>query len=104
MSKWESSLQTAFSTLQSIISLSIVPALERIILILDELLSWAAKEAESDLSIDGETIQRAIDVAKAYALLSEHLRQEAELEEAVSAEWCKWLRFGESCCAFMKLT
>lgn len=95
MSKWESSLQTAFSTLQSIISLSIVPALERIILVLDELLSWAGEEAESDLNIDSDATQRAIDVAKAFALLSEHLRQEAELEEAASAEWCKWLRFGE---------
>lgn len=88
-------MQTAFSTLQSIISLSIVPALERIILVLDELLSWAGEESESDLNVDGETIRRAVDVSKAFALLSEHLRQEAELEEAASAEWCKWLRFGK---------
>lgn len=95
MSKWESGLQTAFSTLQSIVSLSIVPALERIILILEELRTWAGETSESDLNIDGEAVQRAIDVAKAFALLSEHLRQEAELEEAASEEWCKWLRFGE---------
>lgn len=95
VSKWESSLQTAFSTLQSIMTLSIVPALERIILILDELRSWADDTSESDLVLDSGTVQRAIDVAKAFALLSDHLRQEAELEEAASAEWCKWLRFGE---------
>lgn len=97
-------MQTAFSTLQSIISLSIVPALERIILVLDELLTWAGEDSESDLDIDSEATQRAVDVAKAFALLSEHLRQEAELEEAASAEWCKWLRFGKLLCCRIELT
>ncbi|KAL1412364.1 hypothetical protein Q8F55_000108 [Vanrija albida] len=96
VAKWESTLETAFSTIKKVITESISPALERIMLVLDEMAGWSSDLAESDLVLDPKGIQAAKDICRGFALLVEDMRQAAELEEATSAEWSKWLRYGAS--------
>lgn len=94
IAKWEATLDTAFATLQKVVSQSISPALERIILILDELRGWSGDLVDCDLVLDRDGLNRAIEVARGMAVLVETMRQDAETEQAAADEWCRWLRYG----------
>ncbi|WOO81875.1 uncharacterized protein LOC62_04G005390 [Vanrija pseudolonga] len=95
VAKWESTLETAFSTIKKVITESITPALERIMLVLDEMAGWSSDLVESDLVLDPKGIATAKDICRGFSLLVEDMRQASELEEATSAEWSKWLRYAE---------
>jgi len=94
VAKWESTLATAFSTIQKVVHQSITPALERILLILTELEGWASDISELDVVLDPAAVKRAVDIARGMAMLVETMRLDAETEYAAADEWCKWLRYG----------
>jgi hypothetical protein len=94
LTKWESTLATAFSTIQKVIHQSITPAVERILLILTELDSWASDISELDIVLDQVAIKRGVEISKGMAMLVETMRLDAETEYAAADEWCKWLRYG----------
>lgn len=63
-------------------------------LVLDEMAGWSSDLVESDLVLDPKGIATAKDICRGFSLLVEDMRQASELEEATSAEWSKWLRYG----------
>lgn len=108
VAKWDSSVQTGFLTIQKVLAQSVIPALERVLLLLEELNAWAQSVVniwttstdssdllQFDVVLDGESISRALAQAKGLLVLCEDMRQASSLEWETAVEWFKWIRHGE---------
>ncbi|WVF72936.1 hypothetical protein IAT40_007754 [Kwoniella sp. CBS 6097] len=94
IAKWDQMLDTSFRTIQSLISESISPALERIILLLEELKGWSKDSSyKRQLDLDEVAITSAIDLVLGFAKLVERMRRDAEHEMLAAAEFMKWLKY-----------
>lgn len=107
IAKWELSLETSFKTIRKTLAESVCPAIERIILLLEELRGWSSVYVSansiaadvssdfSDLRLGSIEIRHTLDVALGFAKLSERMRQLAEHELYAGTEWFKWLKYGQ---------
>ncbi|WWD19682.1 hypothetical protein CI109_104144 [Kwoniella shandongensis] len=94
IAKWDLALDTSFRTIQKLVSESISPALERIILLLEELRGWARTPQFTDhLNLDEREVQRALDLVCGFAKLAEKMRRNAEHEMLAAAEFMKWVKY-----------
>ncbi|KAK8853269.1 hypothetical protein IAR55_003972 [Kwoniella newhampshirensis] len=94
VAKWDMALETSFRTIQKLVSESISPALERIILLLEDLRGWAkAPQFTQYLKLDEKVIQHALDVLCGFAKLAEQMRRNAEHELLAAAEFMKWVKY-----------
>lgn len=57
--------------------------------------SLIASPEFSHLELDENSIRATLDISLGLAKLVEQMRQLAEEEMYASAEWIKWLKFGE---------
>ncbi|RXK35659.1 hypothetical protein M231_07089 [Tremella mesenterica] len=90
MTKWEMSALTGFKAIGKVISESITPALEYLILLLEELRGWSLLPSSE---IDKTSVIRTLDAASGMTVLMERIRQEAEAEMLASADFIKWLKY-----------
>ncbi|ORY33369.1 anaphase-promoting complex, cyclosome, subunit 4-domain-containing protein [Naematelia encephala] len=90
IAKWEQALDTAYATIRKVISESISPALERIVLLLEEMQGWV--EAAS-LALDKAAIETALSLCAGFATALETMRQDASHEAYCAAEFMKWLKY-----------
>lgn len=99
---------------------SVIPALERVLLLLEELRSWTLESvfltgglwptessgesraevkcsnaSSPTLHLDPLAVEKAMNLALGLTKLSEKMRQEAEFESEASTEWFKWIKYGQ---------
>ncbi|WVR07625.1 hypothetical protein IAU60_004667 [Kwoniella sp. DSM 27419] len=99
IAKWDQTLDTSLRTIQSLLLESISPALERLVLLLEELKGWSRSHSpryQAALSMDQPSIDRAIDLVLGFGQLAERMRRDAEHEMAAAGEFMKWLRYDAS--------
>lgn len=94
VAKWEVTLEASFRTMRKVITDSVSPALERIILVLEELSGWSQSQAESSgLRLSANAIRTLLDNTADFAILLESIRQEANHDLLASLEFIKWLKY-----------
>ncbi|KAK4687139.1 hypothetical protein P7C73_g2981, partial [Tremellales sp. Uapishka_1] len=91
IAKWELTMDSCCRNVQKIISESVAPAVERLVLLVEELRGWA--KASTRLNLDGAKIDRILDISCGLASLVESIRQIAEHESHAATEWIKWLKY-----------
>ncbi|OCF41363.1 hypothetical protein I317_04844 [Kwoniella heveanensis CBS 569] len=97
ITKWDQMLDTSFRTIQRLISQSISPALERLVLLLEEMKGWSRELSyKSQLNFDEAALSSAINRVLGFARLVERMRRDAEHEMLAAAEFMTWLRYDPS--------
>ncbi|KAL7418520.1 hypothetical protein Q5752_006978 [Cryptotrichosporon argae] len=91
VAKWEALLLAAYTTVVKVISESVAPALERVVLLLDELGVWSDRSAK--LSLDTRATRAAMRVARGLLGLVERVRREAIDELKAATQFFEWLKF-----------
>ncbi|WVQ84661.1 hypothetical protein IAT38_006816 [Cryptococcus sp. DSM 104549] len=94
ITKWDSTLDTAFRTIQKLISESISPALERLMLLLEQVTGWTKTPSYCEqLNLDKSVLKQAQDLVGGFAIMAENMRRHAEHEMLAAAEFMDWLRY-----------
>ncbi|WWC91790.1 uncharacterized protein L201_006737 [Kwoniella dendrophila CBS 6074] len=94
ITKWDQTLDTSFRTIQNLIIESVSPALERLILLLEEMRGWSrTPKYQTKLHIHKKDITKAIDLVLGFAKLVDQMRRDAEHEMKAAAEFMKWLKY-----------
>ncbi|WRT70155.1 uncharacterized protein IL334_007149 [Kwoniella shivajii] len=94
ITKWDQTMDTSFRTIQNLINESISPALQRLILLLEEIRGWSrTPKYQTQLHLKEAEIGKAIDTVLGFAKLVERMRRDAEHEMAATAEFMKWLKY-----------
>ncbi|CAK9782409.1 hypothetical protein CC85DRAFT_314014 [Cutaneotrichosporon oleaginosum] len=104
VAKWEATVQEGFITVMKVLAQSVIPALERMLLVLEEMNGWArghhADQAAStlcrfhfDVILDRRELERALSLVRGLLALCEEMRQAAALEWESAVQWFKWLRY-----------
>ncbi|WVW86265.1 hypothetical protein I302_108307 [Kwoniella bestiolae CBS 10118] len=97
ITKWDQMLDTSFRTIQNLIIESISPALERIVLLLEEIRGWSrTPKYQSQLHLNESDITRSIDLVLGFAQLVDRMRRDAEHEMKAASEFMKWLKYDPS--------
>ncbi|BEI94663.1 uncharacterized protein CcaverHIS019_0702440 [Cutaneotrichosporon cavernicola] len=104
VAKWDTTVQEGYITVMTVLTQSVIPALERVLLVLEEMNGWAlghhADQAASilcrfefEVVLDRSEVKRALALVRGLFELCEDMRQAAALEWETSVEWFKWLRY-----------
>ncbi|OCF61367.1 hypothetical protein L486_01015 [Kwoniella mangroviensis CBS 10435] len=94
ITKWDQTLDTSFRTIQNLIIESISPALERLVLLLEEMRGWSrTPKYQTQLQLNENDISKAIDLVLGFAKLVEGMRRDAEHELKAASEFMKWLKY-----------
>lgn len=92
IAKWESTMDSSYRTIQKLISESITPALERILLLLEEIKGWSlTRRYIENLNLGSSSaIQRCMDLVSGLGKLVEGMRVRAKHEWMAASEFMKW--------------
>ncbi|WWC94956.1 hypothetical protein V866_001808 [Kwoniella sp. B9012] len=94
ITKWDQTLDMSFRTIQNLIIESISPALERLVLLLEEMRGWSrTPRYQTQLHLNENDISKAIDLVLGFAKLVEGMRRDAEHELKAASEFMKWLKY-----------
>lgn len=94
LSKWESSTAEVLGRLKNALWMDVAPALERVILLLDELRAWQRWPAKfGAYDFDLAALDRAVALAKQVIKVSAVLERLTSEEEKCFAEFSGWLRY-----------
>ncbi|WVQ74239.1 hypothetical protein IAR50_003835 [Cryptococcus sp. DSM 104548] len=95
ITKWDTTMDTSFQTIQKLVSESISPSLERILLLLEEIQGWSLTpryQKHLDLK-DTAAIKRSMNLVSGLAKLVDGIRFNAKHEQLAAADFMKWLRY-----------
>ncbi|OXG13990.1 hypothetical protein C366_04983 [Cryptococcus neoformans Tu401-1] len=98
IAKWDSTMDSSYRTIQKLISESITPALERILLLLEEIKGWSlTRRYIENLNLGSlSAIQRCMDLVSGLGKLVEGMRVHAKHELMAASEFIKWLKYEAS--------
>ena len=90
ISKWELALESSLKTILKLISESIQPAMEKIVLLLEQL-----GQFDSAFGHDRNQLSTAMALARRLFAVVEEIRGEARHQSQAALEWFRWLKYGE---------
>ncbi|KAI5476372.1 anaphase-promoting complex component Cut20/Apc4 [Pseudohyphozyma bogoriensis] len=94
LTKWEGATSTALERLRMVTFMSIAPAIEHVVLLLDELRAWAAwPEKFAPFQLDVEWINSTIEVAKEIIRKCAVLERLVMEEEKCFTAFSAWVRY-----------
>nr|XP_018260797.1 uncharacterized protein I303_06513 [Kwoniella dejecticola CBS 10117]OBR82955.1 hypothetical protein I303_06513 [Kwoniella dejecticola CBS 10117] len=98
VTKWDQTLDSSYRTIQNLIIESISPAVERLVLLLEEMRGWSRTSVgyQAQLNLQEQEISSAIDLVLGFGKLMEKMRRDAEHEMKAAAEFMKWLKYDTS--------
>ncbi|KAL7415568.1 anaphase-promoting complex, cyclosome, subunit 4-domain-containing protein [Mrakia frigida] len=92
--KWEATVTTALTTIRQACYQTLLPAFERIILLLNEMRGWSLWRSKyGSLALQSAELQRAINLTRYAAFRVRELEREAAEEGRRFTEFAKWLRY-----------
>ncbi|KIR81389.1 hypothetical protein I306_01624 [Cryptococcus gattii EJB2] len=97
IAKWDSTMDSSYRTIRKLISESITPALERILLLLEEIKGWSlTRRYIENLDLQSlSAIERCMDLVSGLAKLVEGMRVRAKHELMAASEFIKWLKYDD---------
>nr|ODN91736.1 hypothetical protein L203_00987 [Cryptococcus depauperatus CBS 7841] len=114
IAKWDTILDTSYKNIQKLISQSIYPALERILLLLEDMRGWSLTQVECYSALINFVngfcsprfknllpatmevlIQERMNMVAGLGKLVEKMRLSAQHEMLAAAEFIKWLKYDE---------
>ncbi|TYJ53254.1 hypothetical protein B9479_006122 [Cryptococcus floricola] len=95
ITKWDTTMDTSFQTIQKLVSESVFPSLERILLLLEEIQGWSLTPRYQEHLDLGDTaaIERSMYLVSGLAKLVDGIRFSAKHEQLAAADFMKWLRY-----------
>nr|XP_019010398.1 uncharacterized protein I206_04867 [Kwoniella pini CBS 10737]OCF49179.1 hypothetical protein I206_04867 [Kwoniella pini CBS 10737] len=96
LTKWDQTLDSSYKSIQNLIIESISPALERLVLLLEEMKGWSrTPRYQARIQLREDDVVKATDLVLGFAKLMEKMRRDAEHEMKAASEFMKWLKYDD---------